>query len=60
MYRLAPCIPILRVFFFIKSAKRMCICENVIFSIDTCENVFLGLKKGISGFLSWVAPKHTA
>ena len=34
MYRLGPGIPILRGF-FIKSAKRMCICEYIIFSIDT-------------------------
>ena len=34
MYRLGPCIPIFRGF-FIKSAKRMCICAYVIFGIDT-------------------------
>ena len=51
MYRLGPCIPIFRWFFFIKSAKRKFIYEYVIFSIDTCEKCFLGLKKGISEFL---------
>ena len=35
MYRLVSCIPIFRVF-FIKSAKKMCICDYVIFGIDTC------------------------
>ena len=45
MYGLVPCIPILRVF-FIKSAKRLCICEHVIFCIDTCEKCFVMFEKG--------------
>ena len=52
MYRLGPCIAILGGVFLIKNTKKMCICEYVIFSIDTFENVFLGLKKGISDFCS--------
>ena len=48
MYRLGPCIPILRVFFFIKSAKKMCICKYIILVLILVENVFIGLKKGIS------------
>ena len=35
MYRLGPCIPIFRGGVLIKSAKRMCMCEYVIFGIDT-------------------------
>ena len=34
MYKLFPCIHIFKGF-FIKSAKRMCICDYVIFGIDT-------------------------
>ena len=60
MYRLGPCIPIFRVFFFIKSAKKTCICDYVIFGIGAYEKCFLGLKKGISKLLHQVAPKHTA
>ena len=60
MYRLRPCIPILGFFVLIKNTKKMCICEYVIFSIDTCEKCFLSLKKGISKFSRQVAPKHTA
>ena len=55
VYRFGPCIPIFRSF-FIKNTKRMCICEGVIFSIDTCEKCFFRFKKGISDFLSQVAP----
>ena len=47
-------------FFLIKTAKRMCICEYFIFTIDACEKCFLGFKKGISRFLRQVAAKHTA
>ena len=47
MYRLFPCIPIFRGF-FIKSAKRMCICDYVKNRIGTCKKcVFFSLKKGI-------------
>ena len=35
MYRLVPCIPILR-WFFVKSAKKMCICDYVENQIGTC------------------------
>ena len=38
--------------FFIKSAKRMCICDYVKNHVGTCKNVFFGLKKGISGWVS--------
>ena len=44
--------PFLGVFFFIKCAKRMCICEYFNNRIATYKNVFLGLKKCISGLLS--------
>ena len=44
MYRLGICIPIFRGF-FIKSAKRMCICECVIFSIDFFKNSCFDVKK---------------
>ena len=45
MYRLVPCIPILRWFFFIKNAKKMCMCQYVIFGIDTFENLCFDLKR---------------
>ena len=46
MYRLVPYIPILRVFFYIKNAKKMCICEYIIFNIDTfLKIVFLFAKR---------------
>ena len=60
MYRLGPCIPILRVFFFIKSAKKMCICKYIILVLILVENIFIGLKKSISKKMHWVAAKHTA
>ena len=47
MYRLVPCIPIFKVF-FIKSSKRMCICDYVKIALVLVKNVFFGLKKGIS------------
>ena len=34
--------------FFIKSAKKMCICKYIILVLILVENVFIGLKKGIS------------
>ena len=46
--------------FFIKSAKR-CVYVNMLFLILVLvENVFIGLKKGISKKMHWVAAKHTA
>ena len=45
MYRLFPCIPIFRVF-FIKSAKKMCICDYVKNRIGTCKKCAFGLEKG--------------
>ena len=51
MYRLVPCIPILRGF-FVKSAKKMCICDYVKITLVLVKNVFLGLKKSISGIVS--------
>ena len=44
MYRLVPCIPILRG--VIKSKKRMYIYDYAIFSIDTCEKCFFRFEKG--------------
>ena len=51
MYRLVPCIPILRGF-FVKSAKKICICDYVKITLVLVKNVFLGLKKSISGIVS--------
>ena len=45
MYRLVPCIPIFRVF-FIKNAKRMCICEYVIFCIGTYKKCVFRFEEG--------------
>ena len=59
MYRLFPCIPIFRGF-FIKSAKRMCICDYVKNRIGTFSNLCFGGKKGISGLTRQIATKHTA
>ena len=36
MYRLVRCIPIFKGDFFIKSAKRMCVCDYVKNHIGTC------------------------
>ena len=52
MYRLVLCIPIFSGFFFIKSAKRMCICDYVKIALVLVKNVFFDLKKGISGLVS--------
>ena len=46
MYRLGPCIPIFRGFFFIKSAKRMCIYDYVKNRIGSCEKCFFRFEKG--------------
>ena len=60
MYRLRPCILILGFFVLIKNTKKMCICEYVIFSIDTCEKCFFRFEKGYKRFLSQIAPIHSA
>ena len=46
--------------FFIKNAKRMCICEYVIFGIDAFYNLCFDVKKGISKLLRQIAAEHTA
>ena len=45
MYRLDTCKPVLRDF-FIKRAKRMCICKYVIFSIDIFKTLVFDVRKG--------------
>ena len=45
MYRLVLCIPIFSGVFFIKSAKRMCICDYVKIALVLVKNVFFGLKR---------------
>ena len=45
MYRLVACIPILGSY-FIKNAKRMCVCDYVKNQIRTCKNVFFRFEKG--------------
>ena len=45
MCRLFLCIPIFRGF-FIKSAKRMCICDYVKNRIDACEKCIFRFEKG--------------
>ena len=45
MYRLFPCITIFRGV-FIKSAKKMCICDYVKNCIGTCKKCAFGLEKG--------------
>ena len=59
MYRLFPCIPIFRVFlfFYIKSAKRMCICDYVKNRIGTCSNLRFGGKKGYKQIITLDSPK---
>ena len=47
MYRLIPCIPIFRGF-FIKSAKRMCICDYVKNRIGTCKKFAFRFKRVIA------------
>ena len=46
MSRLFPCIPIFRGVFFIKSAKRMCICNYVKIRIGTCKKCAFRFEKG--------------
>ena len=46
--------------FLIKIAKKMCICEYIILVLILVENVFIGLKKGISKKMHWIAAKHIA
>ena len=46
MYRLVPCILILGVSFFIKSAKKMCICDYVKNRIGTCKKCAFWFEKG--------------
>ena len=59
MYRLDPCIPILRGGggFFIKNAKRICICQYVIFSIDTFKNLCFDVKKEYKPVFALGSPK---
>ena len=46
MCRLFPCITIFKWFFFIKSAKRMCICDYVKNHIGTCKKCVFWFQKG--------------
>ena len=56
MYRLVPCIPIFRGF-FIKSAKRMCICDYVKNHIGTFWNLCFDVKKGYKQIIVLDSPK---
>ena len=44
--------------FFIKSAKRMCICEYVIFSIDIFKNSCFDVKKEVKPVFVLVAKTY--
>ena len=56
MYRLVPCIPIFRGF-FIKSAKRMCICDYVKNRIGTCKKCVFWFEKGYKQIIALDSPK---
>ena len=56
MYRLFPCIPIFRGF-FIKSAKRMCICDYVKNRIGTCKKIVFQFEKGYKQIIALGSPK---
>ena len=61
MYRLFPCIPIFRAFFFlIKSAKRMCICDYVKNHFGTCKKCVFRFEKGYKQIIALSSSKHTA
>ena len=55
MYRLFPCIPIFRGF-FIKSAKRMCICDYVKNRIGTCEKCSFRFQKAYKRIIALGRP----
>ena len=46
MCRLFPCIPIFRWFFFIKSAKKICICDYFKNCINICKKCAFPFEKG--------------
>ena len=56
MYRLFPCIPIFRCF-FIKSTKRMCICDYVKNCIGTCKKCVFQFEKGYQRIIALGSPK---
>ena len=56
MYRLVPCIPIFRGF-FIKSAKRMCICDYVENRIGSCKKYVFRFEKGYKWIMALGSPK---
>ena len=60
MYRLFPCIPIFRCSFLLKVQKECVYVIMLKIALVHVKNVFFSLKKGISGLLHWVAPKHAA
>ena len=49
MYRLGPCIPIFKGFFSLKAQKGCVYMIMLKIVLVVVKNVFLGLKKGISG-----------
>ena len=49
MYRLFPCIPIIREFFQLKLQKECVYVIMLKITLVLLKNVFFGLKKGISG-----------
>ena len=57
MCRLFPCITIFKWFFFIKSAKRMCICDYVKNHIGTCEKCIFWCEKGYKWISVLGSPK---
>ena len=60
MYSLGPCMPILRGVFLLKVQKG-CVYVNILFLVLILFKICVFIcKKGISTFLYWVAPKHTA
>ena len=61
MYRLFPCIPIFRYFFFQLKVYKECVYVIMLkIALLLVNYVFFSLKKGISQLLHWVAQKDTA
>ena len=57
MYSLFPCIPIFRMFFSLKSVKKMCMCGWVKNCIVTCEKFIFWCEKGYEWILAVGNPK---
>ena len=61
MYRLFPCVPIFRGFFFLLKVQKECVYVIMLkIALVLVKSMFFSLKKGISRLAGWVAQKNTA